>query len=159
MRALQSGFGKQQSRLLIAAILITLFLLVTLRIKAPNPLAHYSVCFRQGSPTTTDSNVLARFIRDLYQPVLHPITAPSFTDEVGRTYHVAREPVYTSTFGKRLLILDIDSRPMNEDGQVMSLNDIKWPGLQPMAAGFMSHYLYGLLPYTPSDTGQVACKS
>ncbi|PHH60549.1 hypothetical protein CDD81_1554 [Ophiocordyceps australis] len=82
-------------------------------------------------------------VKSLYDPILHPITAPNYTDDAN-TYYITGEPMYTTSFGKRLLVLDIDTRPMTDDGQVRSQN-VHWPGMEPMAAGFLSHYLYAII--------------
>lgn len=93
----------------------------------------------------TDDTSFGHIIDALYRPYIHPITAPDFTDAAGETFRLEGEPYYTEGLGKRVLILDADTRPMTDDGQLISKGGMKWPNPEPMAAGMLSHYLYGKL--------------
>ena len=81
-------------------------------------------------------------IKALYGPILHPIDAANFTDEDGDVYHLHGQPKFTEKLGKRLLILDIDSRPLTGEGQLMS-KELKWKSMRPLSAGMLSHYMFG----------------
>ncbi|KAJ2969649.1 hypothetical protein NQ176_g8554 [Zarea fungicola] len=91
----------------------------------------------------TDDTSFGHIIDALYRPYIHPITATNFTDATGETFRLEGEPYYTEGLGKRVLILDADTRPMTDNGQLLSKGGMKWPNPEPMAAGMLSHYLYG----------------
>ena len=81
-------------------------------------------------------------IKALYGPILHPIDAANFTDEDGDVYHLHGKPRFTQKLGKKVLILDIDSRPLTGEGQLMN-KELKWKGMRPLSAGMLSHYMFG----------------
>jgi hypothetical protein len=84
-------------------------------------------------------------IKALYGPILHPVDAANFTDEDGDVYHLRKEPKFRNKLGKKVLILDIDSRPLTGNGQLMN-PDLKWKGMRPLSAGMLSHYMFGTAP-------------
>ena len=92
---------------------------------------------------------MATVIKALYGPILHPISAVNFTDEDGETYYLPKaddgtyRPRFTRGLGKRVLILDVDSRPLKDEGQILGDDVLKWKGVRPLAAGMLSHYLFG----------------
>ncbi|KAF2022391.1 hypothetical protein BU24DRAFT_430725 [Aaosphaeria arxii CBS 175.79] len=93
-----------------------------------------------------DTNMsMATVIKALYTPILHPVDAPTFTDEDGDTYHLpAGEPRFKQKLGKKVLILDIDSRPLTGEGQLMN-KDLKWKGMRALSAGMLSHYMFAMI--------------
>jgi hypothetical protein len=82
-------------------------------------------------------------IRELYRPIIHPITAQNFTDEDSDVYQLPAEPRFKKPLGKRVLILDIDSRPLDGPGQLMNENKLEWHRMRPLSAGMLSHYMFG----------------
>jgi hypothetical protein len=86
---------------------------------------------------------MATVIKALYSPILHPVDAPDFTDEDGDVHKLQGEPRFKERLGKRVLILDIDSRPLTGDGQLMN-EELKWKGMRPLSAGMLSHFMYGM---------------
>jgi hypothetical protein len=86
-------------------------------------------------------------IKALYGPILHPVDAANFTDEDGDVYRLHGSPKFTQKLGKRVLILDIDSRSLTGEGQLMN-SDLKWKGMRPLSAGMLSHYMFGTSPIT-----------
>jgi hypothetical protein len=95
-------------------------------------------------------------IKALYGPILHPVDAANFTDEDGDVYRLQGEPRFKQKLGKRVLILDIDSRPLTGPGQLMDDN-LKWKGMRPLSAGMLSHYMFGTAnprfpPLAPTTT-------
>ncbi|OAA78877.1 Galactosyl transferase [Akanthomyces lecanii RCEF 1005] len=89
-----------------------------------------------------DNSTFGRIIEALYKPRLHPIIAENFTDEIGKVFRVPGEPFYKQSLGKRVLILDADTRPMNKEGELLSTDGMKWPKPDPVSSGMLSHYLY-----------------
>ena len=84
-------------------------------------------------------------IRELYRPIALPITAQNFTDEDGDVYQLPAEPRFNKPLGKKVLILDIDSRPLNGPGQLMNKGKLEWHNMRPLSAGMLSHYMFGRL--------------
>lgn len=80
-------------------------------------------------------------IKALYSPILHPVDASNFTDEDGEVFRLQGEPRFKKPLGKKVLILDIDSRPLTGDGQLMN-EELKWKGMRPLSAGMLSHFMY-----------------
>ncbi|OAR05003.1 hypothetical protein LLEC1_02759 [Akanthomyces lecanii] len=89
-----------------------------------------------------DATALEKVIEALYKPRVHSITAESFTDDTGEVFHLTGKPFYEQKLGSRVLILDADTRPMTDDGQLFSKGGVKWPNTDAMSAGILSHYLY-----------------
>ena len=85
---------------------------------------------------------MSTIIKALYGPILHPIDAANFTDEDGDVYRLHGKPKFTQKLGKKVLILDIDSRPLTGKGQLMN-KELKWKGMRPLSAGMLSHYMFG----------------
>jgi hypothetical protein len=113
----------------------------------PSPDPHYTLPFHQHSNTTVSSDDVSMMtvMKALYEPVLHPVAAPNFTDEDGETFYLPKgegAPRFKKGLDKRVLILDVDSRPLGSEGQILS-KELKWKGLRPLAAGMLSHYMYG----------------
>jgi hypothetical protein len=97
-----------------------------------------------------DDVSMATIIKALYGPILHPIDAPNFIDEDGDVYRLAGEPKFKSKLGKKVLILDIDSRPLTEKGQLMD-PQLKWKGMRSLSAGMLGHYMFGTFPRYTGD--------
>ncbi|KAF2744847.1 hypothetical protein M011DRAFT_470150 [Sporormia fimetaria CBS 119925] len=84
---------------------------------------------------------MAAVLEALYKPLLHPIDARNFTDEDGGIHFLSGTPRFTEKLGKKVLILDIDSRPLSDKGQIMD-PELRWNTIRPLSAGMLSHYMY-----------------
>lgn len=100
-----------------------------------------------------DDVSMATIIKALYGPILHPIDAANFTDEDGDIYRLAGEPKFKSKLGKKVLILDIDSRPLTEKGQLMD-PQLKWKGMRSLSAGMLGHYMFGTFSTIQEETSR-----
>lgn len=78
----------------------------------------------------------------LFEPLKLPITAPSWTASDGVKFEIPQDPVWTKPLGKRLCIIDIDTRPLNGTNDILNTGDFDWPQYHPTSAGMMGHYLY-----------------
>lgn len=129
----------------------------------PHPVAHTTTSAAAASEHSATPSAAAekededddlsmeKVIKALYRPVLHPIDAANFTDEEGKIHHLPGEAQFKEKLGKRVLILDIDSRPLDGEGQLLDPN-LKWRGMRPLSAGMLSHYMFGKSPsLIPSD--------
>jgi hypothetical protein len=83
-------------------------------------------------------------MRHIYKPFIRPITAPSFTSPEGKVYHVSgNEMTFTEPLGRRVLILDADSRPLDGPGMLLNESQMAYDRMTPHTAGMLNHYLYG----------------
>jgi hypothetical protein len=76
------------------------------------------------------------------RPFVHPVDAANFTAD-GETHFLAGEPRFKKGLGKKILILDVDSRPLDKEGHLNN-PDMDWNNIKPLSAGLMSHHLYGM---------------
>ncbi|KAK3693068.1 hypothetical protein B0T22DRAFT_475916 [Podospora appendiculata] len=96
---------------------------------------------------TSHLESLPGIIQALWAPLVFPITGPTFTTLDGTEKHLppADQLIHTQTFGKRICILDVDTRPLENPGSVFASELPTWDNLRPPSAGFLSHYLYALI--------------
>lgn len=58
-------------------------------------------------------------------------------------YKIAQNPPrFTKSLGRKVLLLDVDTRAFNGEGGMMN-EHIDYHALSPHTAGMLSHYLYG----------------
>ncbi|KAJ4419221.1 hypothetical protein N0V85_001099 [Neurospora sp. IMI 360204] len=90
---------------------------------------------------------LSSIIQALYAPLVVPITNPTFTARDGTVKRLppASELIHHKSLGKRICILDVDTRPHTDAGGVFASSFPTWDALRPGSAGFLSHYLYALI--------------
>lgn len=74
-----------------------------------------------------------------------PIHTKKFTTIDGVTYKSAGAPIWDKPLGKRLLILDVDSRPLDEEGEINSDKPFNWTIVQPKTSAMLDHYLYSIV--------------
>jgi hypothetical protein len=78
----------------------------------------------------------------LGQNQLVKITAPSFVDHNGVNHTTGHPPIWRASLGKTLCIVDIDTRPLSQPGQILN-SKLHWDKIDYTAAGMLNHYLYG----------------
>lgn len=79
-------------------------------------------------------------------------TTPSF-NHVGETYTLPAEPIYKSSLGSDILILDVDTRPFDKENQIFHQSGFNWSQLETHSGGVANHYMYGkyatsIVPYS-----------
>ncbi|KAH8667123.1 hypothetical protein BX600DRAFT_511988 [Xylariales sp. PMI_506] len=84
-------------------------------------------------------------IRQPWETEKLDITAPVFIDQDGDTHRLPRDPVYKKKLGKRVVILDMDTRPFDHEGELLNPLPWDWNKVEHLSAGIMSHYLYALI--------------
>jgi hypothetical protein len=96
-------------------------------------------------PSTLDS--FPDVIRALWAPLVLPITSPAFTTLDGEEKRLPppEELVHTQPLGKRVLIMDIDTRDFAGNGSIFAPTLPTWENLGSSASGFLSHYLYATI--------------
>ncbi|KAK3937954.1 hypothetical protein QBC46DRAFT_174552 [Diplogelasinospora grovesii] len=87
---------------------------------------------------------LSDVIRALWAPLVLPVTEPTFTTLDGDKKHLppTEQLIHTKSLGKRICILDVDTRGLSGDGDVFGSHLPTWGNLAFSSAGFLSHYLY-----------------
>ncbi|KAK4643878.1 hypothetical protein QC763_404310 [Podospora pseudopauciseta] len=103
----------------------------------------HSDCQANHTPPNLDS--LPDIIRALWQPLILPITAPRFVtlDGTEKLLPPQNELVHTKPMGKRICILDVDTRDLAGEGSIFYSEGVPpWDKLGSPSAGFLSHYLY-----------------
>ncbi|KAF2423575.1 hypothetical protein EJ08DRAFT_444622 [Tothia fuscella] len=153
--------GLQSSRFIsvvvLAVIIVTSFLVAhqlnlydTFRIQVRNrpyfrqPIYHSPSLdeLRFGAPQTL---ALPDIIKALYKPLVTPVAASSFVDRHGRKHELPGDPVWIRSLGRRLCIVDIDTRPLDEENMIMNPAQMNWDNFQPVSAGMLNHYMYALI--------------
>ncbi|KAF2755431.1 hypothetical protein EJ05DRAFT_540169 [Pseudovirgaria hyperparasitica] len=84
-------------------------------------------------------------IRQLYGTRKIDMTASLFTDEDGKVHRIPGRPRFKTPLGKRLVILDIDTRPLDEEGELFSSVEWDWKKVHHLSAGMVSHYMYSII--------------
>ncbi|KAF1843233.1 uncharacterized protein K460DRAFT_407596 [Cucurbitaria berberidis CBS 394.84] len=115
--------------------------------KHPKVPQHAKVPHRSSKPT------LRRTIRSLFRSIRLSPTQPEYHDEKGNIFPGAPfdKATWKKPFGKRLLIVDIDTRVPTGDNQILNPDKkINWDDLQMDGAGYVSnaisnHYLYAMI--------------
>ncbi|GAM33628.1 hypothetical protein TCE0_011f00671 [Talaromyces pinophilus] len=122
------------------------------------------IFFAYHNPSLSDSNILSgssleeikpssdsrhgdlnRLVAQLYKPFLHPIDAEVFIGENEVEYKIAQNPPrFTKSLGRKILLLDVDTRALNGEGGMMN-EHIDYHALSPHTAGMLSHYLYAMV--------------
>lgn len=128
----------------MAVVIIFLYIAMSNRRVSPDslPTTRLADSVHRSGVLPGPTTAMAELLKVLYRPSVHSITEPSFTDENGTVYNITGEPGFKKSLGKRLLILDVDTRNMTGEGCILNEEGVKWPGTEPMTAGILSHYLY-----------------
>jgi hypothetical protein len=87
--------------------------------------------------------------------VRHPITA-DYIDVSGKEYKLLEGPRWKKSLGKRILLVDIDTRLPDKENEIMGEKPVDWEKHQSIGGGLvtngiMDHYLYGRRILLPPD--------
>lgn len=88
------------------------------------------------------AEALGDFVDNLFQPQVHPVDHMNFTNMDGKVFRLSKTPQWTKSLGKKMVILDIDSRPLDKEGELLHGGPLKWQSINRLTAGMLSHYLY-----------------
>ena len=137
-----------RGRRLLFLVAVPLFILVMYytyhRNMYSKPAVSSPLTFHNNNVNISTDDTMRTVIKALYEPILHPVAAHNFTDEDGDVYQLSKTPRFREKLGKKVLVLDIDSRPMDGPGQLMN-EQLEWKGMRPLAAGMLSHYTYAMI--------------
>jgi galactosyl transferase GMA12/MNN10 family len=84
-------------------------------------------------------------IQALWAPFIHPITEPTFTDRHnGLVHNYSGQPIWTESLGKKICIVDVDTRPLNDTNEVFN-PEFSWDKIDGVSPGILNHYLYAMI--------------
>ncbi|OCK73549.1 hypothetical protein K432DRAFT_312588 [Lepidopterella palustris CBS 459.81] len=84
-------------------------------------------------------------LRLLYAPLKLSPTEASFTDEDGTVYNLPEKPMYETLLKKDILILDLETRPLDKKNQLMNEGKFNWKTLDGLSGGVLNHYTYAMI--------------
>ncbi|KAM7185718.1 hypothetical protein V8F33_012228 [Rhypophila sp. PSN 637] len=98
-------------------------------------------------PTVNAFELLPDLLRQLWAPLLVPLTEPAFTTRDGTIKKLpADKPlIHTHPLGKRICILDVDTRELDEKGDIFASTLPKFSNIKLQTSGYVSHYLYAMI--------------
>ncbi|GAB1315333.1 hypothetical protein MFIFM68171_05543 [Madurella fahalii] len=111
------------------------------------PVPTQQKCEPAAADPSASPNSVPDLIRALWAPVVVPITAPTFMTLAGveKRLPAPEELVHTRPLGKRVCILDVDTRGLDGDGSIFWDKLPAWDKLGNPSAGYISHYLYSAI--------------
>ncbi|OCK82118.1 hypothetical protein K432DRAFT_293973 [Lepidopterella palustris CBS 459.81] len=97
------------------------------------------------SPTNThdEAHILQKALQFIFNPAEFSITEPSFADD-GVVYKLPSHPIYQTSLGKKICIIDVDTRSFDLENQIMYKGPFSWESFQFYSAGIMNHYTYAM---------------
>ena len=87
---------------------------------------------------------ITNILRQLYEPLIPSLRNKVWKDVEGNRFKIKGRPMYTSPLKNQVLILDVDSRPGYEDGEIGFPGRLNWRTTGRISAGMLNHYLYGV---------------
>ncbi|KAK3081739.1 hypothetical protein LTS18_003264 [Coniosporium uncinatum] len=90
--------------------------------------------------SNTPASETSDTMRAFWQPILHPLLSEKF-DINGKSYNRGSS-LWTQPTGRRLCILDVDTRPLNDSNQLWSSGNFSWAGMPSASSGTLNHLLY-----------------
>jgi hypothetical protein len=115
---------------------------------------HSRTALLDGQPSTgrghnthsTDQGEKDNFIqvalRSMFRDSL-PITAERFVSPTGKVYSLKDQPRFTESLGKDLLILDVETRPLHGNGQILNGRPLNLDDATFDTMSRLDHYMYG----------------
>lgn len=82
-------------------------------------------------------------VQTIWSPRLHPITATQFINPSGEYFVIEEEPFFTRSLGKRLLIMDVDSRPLDGPGGIANGSQLNLTDISYNTIGRLDHFMFG----------------
>ncbi|KAH8686409.1 hypothetical protein BGZ61DRAFT_454437 [Ilyonectria robusta] len=84
-------------------------------------------------------------IAQLWKPTLHPMNDTHFVTDEGYRYDLPEGVHRWSGLGKKLLILDVDTRMEEKDGDLMNTHPMNYKNMTGRTGGWMNHQLYAMI--------------
>ncbi|KAI4682057.1 uncharacterized protein J4E88_004945 [Alternaria novae-zelandiae] len=101
--------------------------------------------------TRPSSNLTLRdTVASLFAPIKHDPSSTGYVDPSGTYYEGGRETIWTKPLGKKVLIVDIDTRVPTGENELLNPERLDWENLKTEGAGLvsnsiMNHYLYAMV--------------
>lgn len=76
-------------------------------------------------------------------PFIHPITAPYFVTYEGYNFTLKNDPIWKTSLGKDLCVVDIDNRSFSKRHELFNEQPLNWGSFDKFSVGLLNHYLYG----------------
>lgn len=86
-------------------------------------------------------------LREFYATIKPAVTQASVTVANGNAYTIAGDALWTKPLGKEVLILDMDTRDLHGENQILNDEPVGWENLEQGSSGLLNHYMYCRLPY------------
>ncbi|KAJ5528577.1 Galactosyl transferase [Penicillium freii] len=84
-------------------------------------------------------------VHKLYNPYTHPITKTIFVGRTGKRFWLAEPLRFNEPLGKKILILDVDSRHLDGPKGVLSKAPLNATGLPPDTSGRLNHFMFAMI--------------
>ncbi|KAJ6157839.1 hypothetical protein N7470_005431 [Penicillium chermesinum] len=84
-------------------------------------------------------------VQTLWTPRLHPITARDFINPSGTNFSIEYEPVFRKPMGKKLLIMDVDNRPLDGPGGIANRSKLDLPEISYNTIGRLDHFMFATI--------------
>ncbi|KAH7377621.1 hypothetical protein BKA66DRAFT_571945 [Pyrenochaeta sp. MPI-SDFR-AT-0127] len=132
-------------------IALAIFLLVSscsfYLFRSNEPIAYEKVAkvpYRSSKPTLRDT------ITTLFESIKHDPSSPGYIDASGQYFKGGNETIWPKPLGKKVLIVDIDTRVPTGENQILNPDVLDWEHLDMHGGGLVSnaiinHYLYALI--------------
>jgi len=98
---------------------------------------------RKHTRCTFTSASTSSTIHNLFDSYIQPITNTIFVGSTGKRFWLAEPLRFTESLGKKILILDADSRSLDGPKGVLSKVPLNVNGLPPDTSGRLNHFMYG----------------
>ncbi|KAF4442442.1 hypothetical protein F53441_11728 [Fusarium austroafricanum] len=129
-------------------------ILLTSRYVGASRDASSSPFLTRRSPSTTFSNPAqvkladhtSDLMHDLWKPFILDINATRFLTNEGYKYEIPKDREgWTKPLGKKLLILDVDTRMDTGPGALMNETTLNYKEMKGRSGGLLNHYLYAMI--------------
>ncbi|KAF1943292.1 hypothetical protein EJ02DRAFT_453387 [Clathrospora elynae] len=102
------------------------------------------------SPLRSPRPTLQDTITTLFEPIKHDSNNPVYIDPSGGFYKGGEKAIWKRPLGKKVLIVDIDTRVPTGENQILNSEKLDWANLNTVGGGLVSsaivnHYLYALI--------------
>jgi len=104
---------------------------------------YYVVSHLYWKPYASQASLTSALLEELYGAFKIPVAQDNFTSSSGAIYSV-QQVHWSQPLGKQILILDVDTRPLNASGQYLHDPSESWDLMDFRATGLLNHYLYGM---------------
>jgi hypothetical protein len=102
------------------------------------------------TPFNTMDASTSSLLRELYAPMKIPLLSRVITASNGKQYTLSNV-THETPLKNQVLILDIDNRPFDEEGQILHNETVPWDKLDQQSAGLLNHYTYCKLAPSASN--------